>query len=159
MRSLLMRCRASYFNLRLKSLEKPIKGHLACLRGLARCLLFWGFQDQGVASPSTCLVPGQVPFGWRKGDGRHDPQSSPAWAGAHAQVARSTFKLELTLLFCPVSLSPTLPSPVRLPEKYGRAGLMSCGLGRGARSRLIPAGLIWNTGNFSSLPSQCLRTL
>lgn len=36
---------------------------------------------------------------------------------------------------------------------------VSCGLWRAACSRLIPAGLIWNVGNFPSLPSHCLLTL
>lgn len=45
MKSLLMGCRASYFNL-----ESPWKNHkrASCLSlGLARCLLSWGLQDQG----------------------------------------------------------------------------------------------------------------
>lgn len=63
MRSLLMGCRASCFNLETKILGKTHKRASRLLRGLARCLLSWGLQDQGMASPSTRLVPGQVPFG------------------------------------------------------------------------------------------------
>ena len=65
MRSLrdFMRLSASCFNLETQVLRKAHKRASCLSLGLVRCLLSWGLQNRGMASPLTCLVPGQVPFG------------------------------------------------------------------------------------------------
>lgn len=120
MRSLLMRCRASYFNLRLKSLEKPIKGHLACLWAWPGACCSRAFQDQGTAPSSTCLVSGQDSGTLRLEEGEWmacPTEFTCLGSGSHSG---GPFPLQapwLTLLSSSVSMSPTPASPHQASRK------------------------------------------
>lgn len=154
-------------------MEKPIKGHLACLSrpGQVPVVLLHTKPGDAIFHP---LGPGSGTLqleavGWIARSRIHLPGQlltfrclgpSPSFS------ADSAFLLSLHVLHS------SLPLLIGLSEKHGRVrggGVVgwgevsrtpvSCGLWRAACSRLIPAGLIWNVGNFSSLPSHCLFTL
>lgn len=125
MRSLLMGCRASYFNLETKILGKTHKRASRLPRGLARCLLSWRLQDQGW----HLLPPGSGTLRLRAGmDGMtHRARLSGQLLTLRWPVPSLSCLADSAFLLSVHVPHSSLPPPVGLPEKPGQ-GQDSCEL-------------------------------